>query len=186
MNPSLSKDQLASAAEPSVVALAMAGDDGAFEELVRRRQGSIRRLMRQLGGDWTLADDLAQEAFIRAWQKLSTLRAPGAFGGWLRRIAVNVFLGHIRRSNPPIIDSEAVNLTDVENGHRAIHIDLENALARLKAEERICIVLAYGERMSHSEICSALAWPLGTVKSHISRGASRLRRLLKDYQDWEK
>ncbi len=81
MNPSRANDQLASAAEISLVALAMSGDDNAFEELVRRRRGAIRNLMRQLSGDWAIADDFAQETFLRAWQKLRTLRSSGAFGG---------------------------------------------------------------------------------------------------------
>jgi hypothetical protein len=67
VNSSREKDPLALAPEISLVALAMSGDDRAFEELVRRRQGTIRRLMRQLSGDWSLADDLAQETFLMAW-----------------------------------------------------------------------------------------------------------------------
>jgi len=183
VNPSRENGQLGSAAEISLVALAMSGDDNAFEELVRRRQGAIRRLMRQLSGDWALADDFAQEAFLRAWRKLRTLRSSGAFGGWLRQIAVNVFLQHIRRSGSVIHDSDEVaSYTVVDDGDSSIKIDLEKALARLRPAERICIVLAYSERMSHGEICSATGLPLGTVKSHISRGSARLRQYLKDYE----
>ena len=167
----------------SLVALAMSGDDSAFEELVRRRQGGIRRLMGQLSGDWALADDFAQEAFLRAWRKLRMLKSPGAFGGWLRRIAVNVFLQHIRRAGAAIQDSdEVVSYPVVHDGDSSIKMDLEKALARLKPGERLCIVLSYGERMSHGEICSATGLPLGTVKSHISRGSARLRQYLKDYE----
>jgi RNA polymerase sigma-70 factor (ECF subfamily) len=175
---------MASAAEPYLVALSMSGDDKAFEELVRRRQGAVRRLMHQLSGDWAAADDFAQEAFLRAWQKLHTLRSPGAFGGWLRRIAVNVFLRHVRRANPANQDSgEATAYPAVENGTASIKMDLEKALARLRPVERLCVVLAYGERMSHDEIRTATGLPLGTAKSHISRGSSRLRQYLKSYKD---
>ncbi len=176
-------DPLASAVEPSVVALAMSGDEKAFEELVRRRQGAIRRLMRQLSGDWAAADDFAQEAFIQAWRKLRTLRAPGAFGGWLRRIAVNVFLQHTRRTDLLVQDSEErASRPATESGDLAIQMDLEKALARLKPGERLCVVLSYSEGMSHGEICSATGLPLGTVKSHISRGCARLRLYLADYE----
>jgi RNA polymerase sigma-70 factor (ECF subfamily) len=176
-------DQIASAAEPSLVALAMSGDDKAFEELVRRREGVIRRLMRQLSGDWAMADDFAQETFLQAWRKLRTLRAPGAFGGWLRQIAVNVFLQHIRHTGLTIEDSDEVaSHSVVDNGNFSVQMDLEKALAHLKPVERLCVVLAYGERMSHGEISSATGLPLGTVKSHISRGSARLRQYLSGYE----
>jgi RNA polymerase sigma-70 factor (ECF subfamily) len=161
----------------------MSGDDKAFEELLCRRQGFIRGLMRQLSGDWATADDLAQEAFLQAWRKLRTLRAPGAFGGWLRQIAVNVFLQHIRRTGLVIEDSdEMVSHATVDNGDTSVQMDLERALAYLRPVERLCVVLAYGERMSHGEICSTTGLPLGTVKSHISRGSARLRQYLSDYE----
>ena len=164
-----------------MVALAMSGDDNAFEELVRRRQGAIRGLMRQLSGDWAIADDFAQETFLKAWQKLRTLRSPGAFGGWLRRIAVNVFLQHIRRKDlrkeDPITSEPG---SRIDKRDPSLRMDLEEALAILRPDERLCVVLAHGERMSHSEVCSATGFPLGTVKSHISRGSAKLRRYLKD------
>ena len=183
VNPPPVSDPIVSAAETSLVALAMSGDDKAFEELVRRRQGAIRGLMRQLSGDWAVADDFAQEAFFQAWRKLRTLRAPGAFGGWLRQIAVNVFLQHIRRAGFAIQDSDEVaSYSVVDNGSPSVQMDLEKALARLRPVERLCVVLAHGERMSHGEICSATGLPLGTVKSHISRGSVRLRQYLVDYE----
>lgn len=183
VSPPPASDRIASAAEPFLVALAMSGDDKAFEELVRRRQGVIRRLMRHLTGDWAVADDFAQETFLRAWRKLRTLRAPGAFGGWLRQIAVNVFLQHIRRAGFAIQDSkEVASYSVVANRDTSVQMDLEKALARLRPGERLCVVLAYGERMSHGEICSATGLPLGTVKSNISRGSARLRRYLADYE----
>lgn len=184
MNLPRSIDPVASAAEPSLVTLAMLGDDNAFEELVRRRQGAIRRLMHQLSGDQAVADDFAQEAFLRAWQKLRTLRAPGAFGGWLRQIAVNVFLQHIRRTGLETQGSvEAESYSLDHTADPSARIDLQKALGGLKPVERLCVVLSHGERMSHGEICSATGLPLGTVKSHISRGSERLRKFLKDYKD---
>ena len=121
-------DLTATAPEPSLVALAMSGDDEAFEELVRRRQGSVRGLMHRLSGDRHVADDYAQEAFLRAWQKLRTLRSPDAFGGWLRRIAVNVFLQHVRRAGQDVPDSdETETLPAIERRDHSIRIDLQNA-----------------------------------------------------------
>ena len=60
-------------------------------------------------------------------------------------------------------------------------MDLEQALAQLKNPERVCVVLSYNEGLSHAEIAETTGWPLGTVKSHVARGASRLRELLSAY-----
>lgn len=76
---------LASVAEDAVIELARAGNIAAFEELMRRRQGQLRQLLRRLCGDAALADDLSQETFVRAWQSLSSLRFKEAFWRWLRR-----------------------------------------------------------------------------------------------------
>jgi RNA polymerase sigma-70 factor (ECF subfamily) len=170
---------LSSASEATVVGLAMTGDDDAFSELVRRRQGSIRGLLRGMTGSASTADDLAQDAFVQAWRKIRSLRTPAAFSGWLRQIAVNVFLQHIRRADAPTdqatLDEEraagAARDTDLE-------IDLQRVLAELRPIERLCIVLSYQEGLSHSEIVEATGLPSGTVKSHISRGSARLRESL--------
>jgi RNA polymerase sigma-70 factor (ECF subfamily) len=92
-----SRAQLAAAAEATVVRLAALGDDAAFAELVRRRQSAIRSLLRRLCGESALSDDLAQQTFMAAWSQLAKLRQPAAFGGWLRQIAVNAWLAHLRR-----------------------------------------------------------------------------------------
>lgn len=162
----------------------MTGDDRAFEELVRRRQGAIRGLLGRLTGHPALADDLAQETFFRAWQKLRTLKAPGAFGGWLRRIAVNAFLQQVRRRDisAPQAEDETESHPDSQPENPAVKMDLEQAMDRLRPEERLCVVLAYGEGLSHGEIAVATGLALGTVKSHISRGGARLRQLLADYK----
>ncbi len=184
MRPIRANSPLAAAAEPALVALAITGDGPAFEELVRRRQGMIRKLMRQLSGDTAMADDLAQEVFLLAWRKLRTLKAPGAFGGWLRRIAVNTFLQHIRRKGLVVQDTDTEKENPgVDREDTTVQMDLMNALARLKPAERLCVTLSYSERMSHGEICSATGIPLGTVKSHITRGVKQLRHYLKDYEE---
>lgn len=174
---------LAGAAEASVVALAISGDHRAFTELVRRRQGTVRELMRRLCGDRAFAEDLAQQAFVQAWRQLGRLRSPGAFGGWLRSIAVNVWLQEVRRA-PARLESSEADLPEPEAegpepaALAAARLDLSRALLRLKAPERVCVVLAYAEGLSHGEIADATGWPLGTVKSNVARGAERLRAWL--------
>jgi len=87
---------LGEASEVAVVALAMNGDDAAFGELVRRRQNAIRNLFRRMTREPTLADDLAQQAFVLAWKSIRTLKSPAAFGAWLRKLAVNCWLQQAR------------------------------------------------------------------------------------------
>ena len=184
MKPSRTRDlrgRLEDAPEETVVVLAMGGDDGAFAELVRRRQKPVRDMLRRLCGDHALADDLAQKVFVRAWRGVGALRAPGAFGGWLKRVAISAWLDEARRAAPPIDDDEAAFLTAADPGpspqHIAAGIDLERALARLGPAERLCVVLAHGEGMTHAEIAEATHLPLGTVKSHLLRGTGKLKRI---------
>jgi RNA polymerase sigma factor (sigma-70 family) len=177
---------LGQAAEAAVVALAMSGDVAAFCELVRRRQSWLRNLLRRLCRDPALADDLAQQVFLQAWRSLPGLRSVAAFGAWLRRLALNAWLAHLRAAHPATVTldaeglaSAAVTLPGPER------LDLDRALARLAPDERLCVVLAYSEGMSHGEISAATELPLGTVKSHVRRGAERLRALLHAYQPAE-
>ena len=179
----MSPSALAGAAEANVVALAVSGDHQAFAELVRRRQGMVRELMRRLCGDRAFAEDLAQQAFVQAWRQLGRIRSYVAFGSWLRAIAVNVWLQEARRA-PARLESTRADLPEpISEGFEpadlaATRIDLSRALLRLKAPERVCVVLAYAEGLSHAEIAEVTGWPLGTVKSNVTRGAERLRAWL--------
>ena len=181
----LSRAALGAAAEATLAGLAISGDDCAYSELVRRRQSQIRNLLRRLCGNPALADDLAQQAFLQAWRRIRALRSAAAFGGWLRRIAVNTWLQHVRaRGDQPMqpMPSEASEPAAAHEPTVAEGLDLDRALAQLAPEVRLCIVLSYEERMSHREITDATGLSLGTVKSHISRGAARLRDLLRAYE----
>lgn len=179
MTRELSRAALGAAAEAALAALAIGGDDSAYGELVRRRHAQIRDLLRRLCRNPALADDLSQQAFLQAWRRIGSLKAPGAFGPWLRKIAVSLWLQHLRapgsRQEHIVVDEPAHEPTLGER------LDLDRALSQLAPDVRLCIVLAYGEHMSHREIAEATDLPLGTVKSHITRGAGRLRDLLRAY-----
>jgi RNA polymerase sigma-70 factor (ECF subfamily) len=175
--------------ERALVILARSGDDTAFGELVRRRQGTVRGLLRRLTGDAALGDDLAQDAFVRAWQTLGQLREPHAFGSWMRQLAVNVWLQHARRARVPLDfvpgdELEAAGEADPA-GALGCRLDVDGALSRLRAPERLCVILAYGEGMSHGEIAQTTQLPLGTVKSHLSRGLTKLRQRMRHLQATE-
>jgi RNA polymerase sigma factor (sigma-70 family) len=175
---------LGEAPEAALVALAMSGDDAAYGELVGRRQGAIRNLFRRLCRDAALADDLSQQAFLMAWKSIGMLKSPAAFGAWLRKLAVNCWLQQVRaRKHEVALDEAAVDESMVEVSAVTERLDLDAALARLPPDARLCVVLAYSEGMSHAEISDSTSIPLGTVKSHIARGAARLRELLQSYGD---
>jgi RNA polymerase sigma factor (sigma-70 family) len=176
----LSADALGSSAEASIVTLACAGDRHAFEELVRRRQSSIRSLLRRLCRDSTLADDLAQETFMRAWRTMRGLRSAPAFGAWLRQIAVNVWFRHQRSSEKFTSLEEAFEPTSPAALHESL--DLDATLSILHPRARLCLVLSYHEGMTHSEIAAVTQIPIGTVKSDIVRATARCRALLSAYR----
>ena len=180
MNSGLSADALGSSAEASIVTLACAGDRHAFAELVRRRQSSIRSLLRRLCRDSALADDLAQETFMQAWRTIRGLRSARAFGSWLRQIAINAWLRHQRGSE---------KFTNLEEAHEPTSrpallesMDLDAALSVLQPRARLCLVLSYHEGMTHNEIAAVTRIPVGTVKSDIVRATARCRELLSAYQ----
>jgi RNA polymerase sigma factor (sigma-70 family) len=167
--------------EALIVALARTGDQDAFAELVRRRQVWIRNLMRRCCGDVTLADDLAQQVFLQAWKDVRRLRNPRKFGPWLKKLAVNVWLQHLRKNDAlHNTDEHDDSVSSVQNTP-AVAMDLNRALDALSSPERLCIVLSYHEGMTHGEIAELTDFPLGTVKSHVRRGSQHLQQLLSAY-----
>lgn len=182
---SLAPDKVRRSTENILVCLARNGDRDAFAELVSRRQAWIRTLMRRCCGDVSLADDLSQEIFAQAWRTVPGLRQPDRFAAWLKRLAINTWLQHVRRNDPLREPRELDEGTGASSDAAALEMDLDGALATLRDEVRLCIVLSYHEAMTHDEIAAATGLPLGTVKSHIRRGTERLRKLLSAYVDAE-
>lgn len=175
------KSAISKSPEALVAALARTGDRNAFAELVRRRQSWIRNLMRQCCGDITLGDDLAQQVFLQAWRDIRQLRTPKTFGAWLKRLAINTWLQHLRKKDAlrGADDPRKAELAIRET--TGVRMDLERALATLSDPVRLCVVLSYYEGLSHGEIVKLIDLPLGTVKSHIRRGTQRLQQLLSAY-----
>lgn len=169
-------------AQVLIVALARTGDRKAFAELVKRRQSWVRNLMRRACGDPTLADDLAQQVFLRAWRNIRRLRHAQRFDAWLRRLAINTWLEHLRRHDALRGADELDDAEPAPLPASGAAIDLDRALATLSEPTRLCIVLSYHEGMTHEEIAEHAGLALGTVKSHIRRGTQRLQRILSDYR----
>jgi RNA polymerase sigma-70 factor (ECF subfamily) len=183
MLPLASDRPLTGVAESVVVALAVAGDRAAFAELVRRRQLGIRRFMRQLCRNETLADDLAQQVFLRMWRSLQQLGSLERFNGWLKQLMVSVWLDELRRYRTTVRADVPLQEEHEPAARRtpALEYDLEHALAALEPRARLCVVLAYSEGHSHEEIATLLHIPLGTAKSLVTRSAAKLRTLLRAY-----
>jgi len=136
--------------------------------------------LRKLSGDPTLADDLAQDSFIHAWDKLQTYSGRGSFIGWLLKVAYTTFLQSKRKSKryAEIIES-AGHVADQESRSQVLPddevTDLEKFLAVLTEEERAILVMSYACGLSHREIGDATDMPVGTVKSVIFRGKEKIR-----------
>ena len=165
-------------------------DQNAFGELVRRYQSPVRGfLARMTNGDWAMADDLAQETFLKVWQKLRTFRGEARFSTWLFGIAHNEFRSACpRRKELACADVEteleseaAASATDTH-----LHLDLTEALRLLNSGERAAIILCCQNGLSHEEAALVLECPLGTVKTNILRGREKLRRRLNiAYENYE-
>ena len=160
------------------------GNRRAFDTLVCRYQSPLRRFLQNLtGGDNMLADDLAQETFIKAWTQLATFKNKSSFETWLFRIAYNVFYDYIRSLK------ESQSLEDVEREvdslyHQhaddgSVRSDIHQALRLLAPNERTCITLFYMEDRQIKEIAEITNLPEGTVKSHLSRGKEKMTNYLK-------
>jgi len=171
--------------EALIISLARDGDRDAFEELVKRRQSSIRNLMRRFCSDSSLADDLSQQVFLKLWTNLKTLKNVDAFGGWLKQIALSIWLQHLRKHDALRDADEYEGSEQVTRDNPGKSMDLNTALSVLAPIVRSCVVLSYQEGMSHEEISNVMKMPLGTVKSHIRRGTEKLRRLLAIYREQE-
>ena len=167
--------------EALIVSLAAKGDRDAFAELVRRRQGWIRTLLRRCCGDVALADDLSQQVFMQAWRKIRQLRDETRFGPWIKKLAINEWLQHARKGDALRHAEGDDAMTGSHSDTTSVAMDLDRAMAALPGPVSLCIALSYHERLSHPEIEELTGIPIGTVKSHIRRGSERLRQLLSAY-----
>jgi RNA polymerase sigma factor (sigma-70 family) len=161
-----------------LVALATAGDRKAFGELVRRHGSAVRSLLRRMGADSALSDDLAQDAFLSAFEQIGDFRGEGTFQNWVKRIAARLCVKRWRRdARLDLMAAPPEQGAEIGSGDTGAinRIDLDEALRGLSPVERVCVSLCYGGGLSHGEAAAALNAPLGTVKSHVKRGLEKLR-----------
>lgn len=171
--PALPDDQLL----PAVAG----GDEAAFRVLYRRHTPRLRMLvLRILGGDDADADDVVQEAWVRAVERLREYRGEAAFATWLNGIGIRVAWETLRQryhSGAAPADEPAVDPPD--SGER---LDLEAALQRLPHEQRAVVVLHDVEGFGHDEIAASLGVAIGTSRSHLSRARRALRVMLASHE----
>ena len=165
--------------DPDLAADAARGNDGAFAELVRRHQARVRGMSRRLTASSGDADDIAQATFLTAWQKIGTY-AGGSFAAWISTICYREFLQVRRRQRPEIEFDETAEIIpfDRSMADTGDKMDLSRALAKLPEAQRICVTLCVAASLSHREAAEATGWPLGTIKSHVTRGVAALRKHL--------
>ena len=144
----------------------------------------MRGLLRQLtGSDIGLADDLAQETFLRVYKHLRSFRGEARFSTWLYRIAYNCFREHARKRKELVgIDEEQLERErDPQTIDPALRHDLMHALSLLPLHERTAVVLCCQNGLSHDEAARVLDIPLGTVKTNVLRGREKLKRALAEW-----
>lgn len=180
--------------EAELITDAQGGDMRAFNLLVEQYQTRVYNVCFRVLGDPESAADAAQDTFVAAWRKLSSFHG-GAFGSWLLRIATNgcydVLRARKRRPQTSLDafdadgDEQPRQFTDPgeapdERAARAeLAREIQRALDRLTDDQRIVVVLSDIQGHSYDEIAATTGWPLGSVKSRLSRGRAALRELLK-------
>lgn len=151
-----------------------------FIDLIRNEQDSLRRFLLALcGGDDNLADDIAQDALIRAYVASGSFLGLSKFSTWLFRIAYNCYIDHQRKPKPDLISADsppALNiLSEDEADAKFRYQKLYLAMESLPEKEKAAIVLHYFEDLSIKDIAAILQIPVGTVKYHLSIGRNHLR-----------
>jgi len=168
-------------ADAEDVSLAVAGDRRAFERLYRRHVGRVLGLAwRLMGRDE--AEEITQDVFVRAWEKLATFRGEAAFGTWLYRLAVNLILSRrawlgARRSRF-IADDMVLETVPARPAATDAGLDFESAMGKLPPGARAVFVLHDVEGYRHNEIAELLDVTTGTTKAQLHRARMMLRRHL--------
>ena len=174
-----------SVSEAELVVSAQNGDRNAFSELVRLHAQGVLNVVHRMCGDEQLAEDAAQETFIRAWQNLPSFRPETPLRNWLYRIAVNAGTDMLRREKRILPDDiHEQNLTDGVPGPEAQVSQKErarlvqSAILSLSEASRAVLVLREYEGLSYQEISSTLDIPVGTVMSRLNYARKTLKAKL--------
>ena len=167
--------------EAGLLEAARAGDQRAMEALYTAHSGRVYTVVRRLVGDDHLAEDVSQDAWVRAFEKLGSFRGDAAFGTWMHRLAVNTALNRLRRSGrrPEVESAAEPPLAPPDADERILSQRvLGQALDRLPDGYRQVLVMHDVEGMTHEEIADSLGVAVGTSKSQLHKARARMRDLL--------
>jgi RNA polymerase sigma-70 factor, ECF subfamily len=181
--------------DQEVVLWARSGQEAAYRELIRRYERPVFALLFRMVRDRELAEDLAQETFVKALNAIDSYRPEFKFSSWIFKIANNAAIDHLRRreldtlsldGSPHAETPEAMQATALQIGARQespldtgeakeLGTAIEAAIGSLRPEYRSCILLRHVEGRAYEEIAEILNLPLGTVKTYIHRARNELR-----------
>ncbi len=196
--PSPQKQGAGKVEDKELVARALQGDESAYAELLERFRRPIFSLIYRMIGDRELAEDLAQESFVKAFNNLDTYNPSYRFSSWLFKIANNHAIDHLRRArlstvsihgSPHAANVEREEETRIvlpshdespEQEVLALELggEIEQAIARLRPEYRTAIILRHIESRPYEEIAEIMDVPIGTVKTFLHRARAELRQAL--------
>ncbi len=171
------------------------GDKSAFEELVKRHQDLVFSLSFKLTGNRELANDVAQEAFIRAWKAIDKFRGDSTFGTWIYRITVNTawtlrkkakkhYSLNIEDTQEPVVIDEKKD-PELVAINSDLSVVLRKALNQIPLEQRIIVELKNIEGRSHKEIADYLDISVTAAKVRLHRAHQKLRNILEEIEAWE-
>jgi RNA polymerase sigma-70 factor (ECF subfamily) len=178
--------------EARLVTQALAGSQSAFEQIVRRYQRPVISLIARMTGDRMLAEDLAQETFVKAFRNLAAFDTTRRLSSWLFRIAHNTAIDALRRTPHAVASLDVPRPASAADAaepaapaqpdpleHRALAAALGAALSQLRPEYRAAISLRYDESLSFEEIGQIMGVPEATARSHVHRARKELSGILK-------
>ncbi|HVD60409.1 MAG TPA: sigma-70 family RNA polymerase sigma factor [Gemmatimonadaceae bacterium] len=194
----LAREHIAKLSDVEVVALAQQGKEAAYRELLLRYERPVFSLIFRMVRDREMAEDLAQETFVKVLNNIDRYSPDFKFSSWLFKIANNLTIDHLRRRRvdtisiegaPDAVTAESAKATSIsivagdesplaELESRELGQSIERAIAKLRPEYRACILLRHVEDRSYEEIAEIVKLPLGTVKTYIHRARHELRAAL--------
>jgi RNA polymerase sigma factor (sigma-70 family) len=170
--------------ESQLVLRSQNGDQIAYEKLYRANIGKVFALCMRLCGQKELAEDLAQESFIRAWQKIASFRGDSKFSSWLFRLTSNVVIGHLRKNSKWQTDSldeedsyETAEWQQTQSTDRpfGLHQEIDKALRCLSDSARVVLIMHEYLGYQHNEISAMTGMAVGTSKTHLHRARTTLK-----------
>lgn len=177
--------------DAELIQLCLEGDRTAFDQLVSRYHRGIYNMVHRMLGNAEDASDLTQETFLRAYSRLDTFRPGASFLAWIRRIAANLCIDHLRRRRQPTLSLDERLESGLEEASTRPEVSPPDALEiaedsrrvlsavqKLPPKQRMVLIMRHIEGLSIEEIARALRLPSGTVKVNLFRGRRAVREIV--------